>query len=171
MNAKDYKEIAEELREVTWDIYDALDNNAQFSDDRLEQLEKLHEQCKLFIQQFVRYEDTLIVRNEGIDFEKVVFNLKYIKNVLMHFNGSLAFLCKQKLMGHNLDLTNRQFDLNFDNICVTIKEEGERIYHIVGGIEIYDDAGNYINTYTMEQIKKSYIEYRNGVTNNELKYL
>ena len=171
MRAEDYKEIAEELQEVVWDIEDALDTNSQFSHERLEQLEKIHEQCKLFIQHFGRYENTLIVRNEGIDFEKVVFNLNYIKNVLMHFNGSLAFLCKNKLMGHNLDLTNRQFDLNFDNICVTIKEEGERIYHIVGGIEIYDDAGNHINTYTMEQIKKSYIEYRNGVTNDELKYL
>ena len=171
MRADDYKEIRELLREATWDIEDALDHNDQFSDDRLEQLEKLHEQCKLFIHHFGRYEDTLIVRNEGIDFEKVVFNLNYIKNVLMHFNGSLAFLCEKKLMGHNLDLTNKQFDLNFDNLCVTIKEEGERIYHIVGGIEIYDDAGNHINTYTMEQIKKSYIEYRNGVTNNELKNL
>lgn len=171
MKAQDYKEIAEELQEVVWDIEDALDTNSQFSADRLEQLGHLHEQCKSFIQRFVHYENTLIVRNEGIDFEKVVFNLNYIKNVLMHFNGSLAFLCKNKLMGHNLDLTNRQFDLNFDNICVTIKEEGERIYHIVGGIKIYDVAGNYINTYTMEQIKKSYIEYRNGVTNNELKNL
>ena len=171
MKTVDYKEIAEELQEVVWDIEDALGTNSQFSDDRLEQLEKIHEQCKLFIQHFGRYEDTLIVRNEGIDFEKVVFNLNYIKNVLMHFNGSLVFLCKNKLMGHNLDLTNRQFDLNFDNICVTIKEEGERIYHIVGGIEIYDDEGNHINTYTMEQIKKSYIEYRNENTNNELKNL
>ena len=171
MNAKDYKEIAEDLREIVWVIEDTLDTNDQFSHERLEQLEKIHEQCKLFIQHFGRYEATLIVRNEGIDFEKVVFNLNYIKNVLMHFNGSLAFLCKNKLMGHNLDLTNRQFDLNFDNICVTIKEEGERIYHIVGGIEIYDVAGNYINTYTMEQIKKSYIEYKNGVINNELKNL
>jgi hypothetical protein len=171
MKAEDYKEIAEGLQEVVWDIEDALDTNSQFSYDRLKQLEHIHEQCKLFIQHFDHYENTLIVRNEGIDFEKVVFNLNYIKNVLMHFNGSLAFLCKQKLMGHNLDLTNRQFDLNFDNICVTIKEEGERIYHIVGGIEIYDDAGNHINTYTMEQIKKSYIGYRNRLTNNELKNL
>ena len=74
MKTVDYKEIAEELQEVVWDIEDALGTNSQFSDDRLEQLEKIHEQCKLFIQHFGRYEDTLIVRNEGIDFEKVVFN-------------------------------------------------------------------------------------------------
>ena len=171
MKAQDYKEIAEELQEVVWDIEDALDTNSQFSYDRLKQLEEIHEQCKLFIQHFGRYENTLIVRNEGIDFEKVVFNLNYIKNVLMHFNGSLAFLCKNKLMGHNLDLTNRQFDLNFDCLCVTIKEVAERKFEIVGGIEIYDDAGNHINTYTMGQIKKSYIEYRNNNTNKEIENL
>lgn len=171
MRAEDYKDIKELLREATWDIEDALDHNDQFSADRLEQLGHLHEQCKLFIQRFVRYEDTLIVRNEGINFAKVVFNLNCIKNVLMHFSGSVECLCKAKLMGHNLDLNEKQFDLNFGNVCVTIKEVAEHKFEIVGGIEIYDDAGNHINTYTMEQIKKSYIEYRNGVTNNELKNL
>lgn len=171
MKAKDYKEIAEMLQEVVWDVEDALDTNGRFSDDRFEHLEEIHKQCKLFIQHFGRYENTLIVRNEGIDFEKVVFSLNYIKNVLMHFNGSLAFLCKDKLMGYNLDLDERQFDLNFDCLCVTIKEVAEHKFEIVGGIEIYDDAGNHINTYTMEQIKNFYIEYRNGVTNNELKNL
>lgn len=171
MKAEDYKEITELLREATWDIEDALDYDDQFSDVRFEQLEKLHEQCKLFIQHFGRYEDTLIIRNEGIDFEKVIFNLNYIKSVLLHFSGSVEYLCNSKLMGHNLDLNERQFDLNFDCLCVTIKEVAEHKFEIVGGIEIYDDAGNHINTYTMGQIKKSYIEYRNGVTNNELKNL
>lgn len=171
MRAEDYKEITELLREATWDIEDALDTNNQFSDVRFEQLEKLHKQCKLFIRHFGRYEDTLIVRNEGIDFEKVVFNLNYIKSVLLHFSGSVEYLCNSKLMGHNLDLNEKQFDLNFDCLCVTIKEVAEHKFEIVGGIEIYDDAGNHTNTYTMEQIKKSYIEYRNGVTNNELKNL
>ena len=172
MKAVDYKEIAEELQEVVWDIEDANDTHTIFSNDRFEELKKLYNKCELFIAEFERYKNAQFVRNESIiDFEKVVFNLNYIKNVLMHFNGSLAFLCKNKLMGHNLDLTNRQFDLNFDNICVTIKEEGERVYHIVGGIEIYDDAGNHINTYTMEQIKKSYIEYRNNNTNKEIENL
>ena len=171
MKAQDYKEIAEELQEVVWDIEDALDTNSQFSNDRFKQLEKIHEQCMLFIQHFGRYENTLIVRNEGIDFEKVIFNLNYIKNVLMHFSGSIEYLCDNKLMGHNLDLTNKQFDLNFDCICVTIKEVAEHKFEIVGGIEIYDDAGNHINTYTMEQIKKSYIEYRNNNTNKEIENL
>lgn len=171
MKAQDYKEIADDLQEVIWDIEDANDTHTIFSGGRFEELKRLYNKCELFMAEFDRYKNTLIVRNEGIDFEKVVFNLNYIKNVLMHFNGSLAFLCKNKLMGHNLDLTNRQFDLNFDNVCVTIKEEGERIYHIVGGIEIYDDAGNHINTYTMEQIKKSYIEYRNNNTNKEIENL
>lgn len=171
MRAEDYEEITELLREATWDIEDALDTNNQFSDDRFEQLKKLHKQCKLFIQHFGRYEDVHIVRYDGINFAKVVFNLNCIKNVLMHFNGTLEFLCKAKLMGHNLDLNERQFDLNFGNVCVTIKEVVEHKFEIVGSIEIYDDAGNYTNTYTMEQIKKSYIEYRNRLTNNELKNL
>lgn len=171
MRAEDYKEIAEELQEVVWDIEDANDTHTIFSGDRFEELKRLYNKCELFMAEFDRYKNTLIVRNEGIDFEKVVFNLNYIKNVLMHFSGSIEYLCDNKLMGHNLDLTNKQFDLNFDCICVTIKEVAEHKFEIVGGIEIYDDAGNHINTYTMEQIKKSYIEYRNNNTNKEIENL
>ena len=170
MRAEDYEEIRELLREATWDIEDALDTNTQFSDDRFEQLKKLQRQCKSFTQYFGRYEDAH-VRYDDIDFAKVVFNLNHIKNVLMHFSGSLAFLCKDKLMGHNLDLNERQFDLNYGNVCVTIKEVAEHKFEIVGGIEIYDNTGDHINTYTMGQIKKFYIEYRNRLTNKELKNL
>ena len=171
MKAVDYREIADDLREVIWDIEDANDTHTKFSEDRFEELKKLYNKCELFMAEFDAYKNTHNVKCDNVDWEKVIFNLNYIKNVLMHFSGSLAFLCKDKLMGHNLDLDERQFDLNFDCLCVTIKEVAEHKFEIVGGIEIYDDAGNHINTYTMEQIKKSYIEYRNNNTNKEIENL
>lgn len=158
MKAVNYREIADDLREVIWDIEDALDVHDDFSEDRLEQLEKINEQCVAFINKFREYELAHIIRN-GIDLDKVVFIINYIKNVLMHFSGSIEYLCNNKLMGHNLDLANKQFDLNFDCICVTIKEVAEHKFEIVGSIEIYDDAGNHIISQTMAEIKKKYIKY------------
>ena len=170
MKAVDYKEIAEMLQEVVWDVEDALDTCTMFTDDRLEQLVEINEQCVAFINKFREYELAHIIRND-IDWEKVVFNLNCIKNWLMHFSGSIEYLCNNKLMGHNLDLTNRQFDLNFDCLCVTIKEVAEHKFEIVGSIEIYDDAGNHIISQTMAEIKKKYIEYRNNNTNKEIENL
>ena len=171
MKAVDYKEIADDIQEVTWDIEDALDTHNKFSANRWEELCELNKKCTTFIKKFIEYELTNIVRNNGIDWERVVFNLNYIKTELMHFSGSIEYLCNNKLTGHNLDLTNKQFDLNFDCLCVTIKEVAECKFEIVGSIEIYDDAGNHILSQTMAEIKKKYIEYRNNNTNKEIENL
>ena len=126
-------------------------------------------------------------RHNPINWENVVHNLNYIKNVLIHFSGSIDYLCNNKLMGHNLDLNEKQFDLNLEMLCLTIKEVGseelggtknggtkklrKNKFDIVGSIEIYDDAGNFINSFSMEEIKKNYREYRDNITNYNLSKL
>ena len=55
MNAQDYLEIAEDLREVVWDIKDANDTHTYFSDDRLDELKKLYSKCEMFIMEFKKY--------------------------------------------------------------------------------------------------------------------
>lgn len=123
-----------------------------------------------------------MTRHETINWENVVHNLDYIKSVLIHFSGSIDYLCNNKLMGHNLDLNEKQFDLNFEMLCLTIKEVDskylggaknvrENKFDIVGSIEIYDDAGNFINSFSMEEIKENYREYRNYITNYNLQNL
>lgn len=123
-------------------------------------------------------------RHNPINWENVVHNLNYIRTVLMHFSGSIDYLCNNKLMGHNLDLNERQFDLNFEMLCLTIKEVGseelggtkkggtknvrENKFDIVGSIEIYDDEGLFAYKFSMEEIKKNYREYRNNITNHNL---
>jgi hypothetical protein len=89
----------------------------------------------------------------------------------MHFSGSIDYLCDSKLMGHNLDLNEKQFDLNFEMLCVTIKEIGENKFGIVGSIEIYDDAGFFFKKFSMEEIKQNYREYRNSITEHRLSNL
>lgn len=110
-------------------------------------------------------------RCNPINWENVVHSLNYIKNVLMHFSGSIDYLCDNKLMGHNLDLNEKQFDLNFKMLCVTIKEIGENKFGIVGSIEIYDDAGFFCKKFSMEEIKQNYREYRNSITEHRLSNL
>lgn len=123
-----------------------------------------------------------MTRHETINWENVVHNLNYIKNVLMHFSGGIYYLCNYKLMGHNLDLFKKQFDLNFEMLCITIKEVDRKNiggsknvsvckYDIVGSVEVYDDAGNFINSFSMEEIKKNYREYRDNITNYNLSNL
>lgn len=123
-----------------------------------------------------------MTRHNPINWENVVHNLDYIKNVLIHFSGSIDYLCNNKLMGHNLDLNEKQFDLNLEMLCLTIKEVGskdlggaknvrENKFDIVGSIEIYDDIGNFINSFSMEEIKKNYREYRDNITNYNLSKL
>lgn len=110
-------------------------------------------------------------RHNPINWENVVHSLNYIRNVLMHFSGSIEYLCDSKLMGHNLDLNEKQFDLNFEMLCVTIKEIGENKFGIVGSIEIYDDAGFFCKKFSMEEIKQNYREYRNSITEHRLSNL
>ena len=110
-------------------------------------------------------------RYNPINWENVVHSLNYIRNILMHFSGSIEYLCDSKLMGHNLDLNEKQFDLNFEMLCVTIKEIGENKFGIVGSIEIYDDAGFPCNKFSMEEIKQNYREYRNSITEHRLSNL
>ena len=55
MIAQDYKEIAEELQEVTWDIEDARYTDTFFSNDRMVELENLYKQCSAFIAEYNSY--------------------------------------------------------------------------------------------------------------------
>ena len=121
-------------------------------------------------------------RYNPINWENVVHTLNYIRNTLMHFSGSIEYLCNNKLMGHNLDLNEKQFDLNVEMLCLTIKEVDskclggaknvrENKFDIVGSIEVYDDAGFLVNNFSMEDIKKNYREYRNSITEHRLSNL
>ncbi len=55
MIAQDYKEIADDLQEVTWDIEDARYTDSYFSDDRMRELENLYKQCSAFIAEYNSY--------------------------------------------------------------------------------------------------------------------
>ena len=55
MIAQDYKEIAEELQEVIWDIEDANDTHTDFSECRFEKLRKLCKNCENLIAEFENY--------------------------------------------------------------------------------------------------------------------
>lgn len=57
MLAQDYKEIADDLREVTWDIEDARYTDTFFSDDRMRELENLYKQCSAFIAEYNSYKN------------------------------------------------------------------------------------------------------------------
>lgn len=96
-------------------------------------------------------------RHNPINWENVVHNLNYIKNVLMHFSGSIDYLCNSKLMGHNLDLNEKQFDLNYRSVCVTIKEV-DGAYQIIGNVEVYDGEGHFITILPIEKIVDNCIE-------------
>ena len=181
MKVNDYKEIANDLLEVIWDIEDMLDKHSVFTNDRFESLTDLYEMCSKYMRMYKKYEETFFSRLISIDWEEVVHNLNYIKNVLMHYSGDIDYLCNYKLMGHNLDLNERQFDLNLEMLCLTIKEVDskclggaknvrENKFDIVGGIEIYDDEF-LVCTLTMAEIKEKYIEYRNPKTNQEISNL
>lgn len=56
MNAQDYKEIADEIQDVTWDIEDAIYTNTNFSVDRMEGLKKLYQKCEVFMYEFEKYQ-------------------------------------------------------------------------------------------------------------------
>ena len=56
MIAQDYKEIAEELQEVIWDIEDANDTHTNFSEGRFEELKKLYHKCEMLIAEFEKYQ-------------------------------------------------------------------------------------------------------------------
>jgi hypothetical protein len=55
MIAQDYKEIAEELQEVIWDIEDANELHIDFCEDRFHMLEKLCRYCENLIAEFENY--------------------------------------------------------------------------------------------------------------------
>ena len=55
MIAQDYKEIAEELQEVIWDIEDVNDTHTDFSEDRFHMLRKLCRHCENLIAEFENY--------------------------------------------------------------------------------------------------------------------
>ena len=55
MKAQDYLEIAEELREVVWDIEDANDTYTDFSADRFEELKKLYHKSEMLMAEFEKY--------------------------------------------------------------------------------------------------------------------
>ena len=57
MTAHDYKEIADDLREVTWDIEDVRYTDTFFSDDRMVELENLYKQCSAFIAEYNSYKN------------------------------------------------------------------------------------------------------------------
>lgn len=57
MIAQDYKEIADDLQEVTWDIEDARYTDSYFSDDRMRELENLYKQCNVFIAEYNSYKN------------------------------------------------------------------------------------------------------------------
>lgn len=60
-----------------------------------------------------------------------------LKEIVNNFDGSLEELCKQ-LKGHNLE--DNSFDLNYDNIVVTIfKEFGTNKLHLSSWVEIWDN--------------------------------
>ena len=170
MNAEDYKEIADDLREVCWDIEDCRDTNDFFNEKKKDELDRIYRQCQAFITEYKTYKKFVNHRYK-IDWEKVVFNLNYIRNELIHFSGSIEFLCNNKLMGHNLDLINKQFDLNIDCICITIKEVEEHKFDIVGMIEVYNNEGQHIDNYSMEEIKHNYKKYRKYKTSKMLENL
>ena len=170
MKVNDYNEIANDLLEAVWDIEDMLDTHRVFTNDRFESLTNLYEMCSKYMQMYNKYEETFFSKRISIDWEKVVHNLNYIKNVLIHYSGDIDYLCNYKLMGHNLILNEKEFDFNYDCVCVTIKEVEECKFDIVGGIEIYDDEF-LVCTLTMAEIKEKYIEYRNHKTNQEISNL
>lgn len=57
MTAQDYKKIADDLQEVTWDIEDARYTDTFFSDDRMRELENLYKQCGAFITEYNSYKN------------------------------------------------------------------------------------------------------------------
>jgi hypothetical protein len=56
MIAQDYKEIADEIQYITWDIEDAIYTDTNFSVDRMEGLKKLHHKCEMFMAEFEKYQ-------------------------------------------------------------------------------------------------------------------
>lgn len=170
MMAKDYKEIANDLLEVVWDIEDVLETHSDFTNDRFEGLTELYEMCSKYMAMYNKYEETIISRQNEILWEEVIHNLNYIKNVLMHYSGNIDYLCNYKLMGHNFNPNEKEFDYNCGCVCVTIKEVAENKFDIVGGIEIYYDEF-IVCTLTMPEIKEKYIEYRNIKTKQEISIL
>lgn len=170
MTTKDYKETAKDLLEVIWDIEDMLDTHSFFTNDRFEGLTELYEKCSKYMVMYNKYEETIFSRQNEIVWEEVIHNLNYIKNILMHYSGNVDYLCNYKLMGHNFNPIEKEFDYNCGCICVTIKEVAENKFDIVGGIEIYDDEF-IVCTLTMPEIKEKYIEYRNIKTKQEISIL
>lgn len=179
--ATNYKEIANDLLEVVWDIEDMFDKHSIFTNDRFEGLTELYENCSKYMAMYNKYKETIISRQNEIDWEEVIHNLNYIKNILLHYSGDIDYLCNYKLMGHNFNPNEKEFDYNCGCICVTIKEVDskylggaknvrENKFDIVGGIEIYDDEF-IVCTLTMAEIKEKYIEYRNIKTNQEISIL
>lgn len=53
------------------------------------------------------------------------------------------------MRGHNFDPTEPVFDINFKTICATIKEDKDGIRLLTGGVEVWDNDGNLIDTREM----------------------
>lgn len=64
-----------------------------------------------------------------------------LKEIVDNYKGNLEELCKV-LKGHNLD--NELFDLNYNHICVTIKNVNNKLKLLTSGIELYDSNENLI---------------------------
>lgn len=99
-----------------------------------------------------------------INWREVMYDLNTIKERLNVIecnispsNKNIEYICNRFLMGHNLDLNEKQFDLNYRSVCVTIKEV-DGAYQIIGNVEVYDEEGHFITILPIEKIVDNCIE-------------
>lgn len=72
---------------------------------------------------------------------EALHNLAIINNILKHYRGSFEHLATKKLEGYKVDTELKIYNLDFNNVSVTIREVEDRVFSIVGNVKVWKPLG------------------------------
>jgi hypothetical protein len=72
---------------------------------------------------------------------EALHNLAIINNILKHYRGSFEHLATKKLEGYKVNTELKMYNLDFNNVSVTIREVEDRVFSIVGSVKVWQPLG------------------------------
>lgn len=72
---------------------------------------------------------------------EALHNLAIINNILKHYRGSFEHLATKKLEGYKVDTELKIYNLDFNNVSVTIREVEDKVFSIVGNVKVWKPFG------------------------------
>jgi hypothetical protein len=72
---------------------------------------------------------------------EALHNLDIINNILKHYRGSFEHLATKKLEGYKVNTELKMYNLDFNNVSVTIREVEDKVFSIVGNVKVWKQFG------------------------------